>query len=193
MLRHHCILGGPQQRGTKSEVKTYPRGHHDAPRTLAFSGMLGGGGGDASERPGGLAGRHRRRAEPLEPNRPRRTAAEGTAGSFRPAVSPKHCRKIDLVRFVRTDCCLRLLKEMRACVAKGGMTWVNSGGRKPTTCYFYASTCRLCCHLVSSSPFLAQCVTLFPSNSSRHSKEHTQFTHRKSDTTIIMADLAHCP
>ena len=31
MLRHSCILGGPQQRGTKSEVKTYATGHHDAP------------------------------------------------------------------------------------------------------------------------------------------------------------------
>ena len=62
-------------------------------------GCLGGGGG-ASERPGGLgrlnqpagppggtsAGRHGRRAEPPEPNRPSRTAAEGTACSFRPAA-----------------------------------------------------------------------------------------------------------
>ena len=29
---HPCILGGPQQRGTKSEVKTYAMDHHDAPR-----------------------------------------------------------------------------------------------------------------------------------------------------------------
>ena len=35
-------------------------------------------------RPAESAGRHRRRAEPPEPNRPSRTAAEGTAGSFRP-------------------------------------------------------------------------------------------------------------
>ena len=31
MLRQPCILGVPKQRGTKSEVKTYARGHHDAP------------------------------------------------------------------------------------------------------------------------------------------------------------------
>ena len=35
-------------------------------------------------RPAESAGRHRRRAEPPEANRPSRTAAEGTAGSFRP-------------------------------------------------------------------------------------------------------------
>ena len=35
MLCHPCILAGPQQRGTKSEVKTYARGHHDAPSTKA--------------------------------------------------------------------------------------------------------------------------------------------------------------
>ena len=34
---------------------------------------------------GGSADRHRRRAEPPEPNWPSRPAAEGTAGSFRPA------------------------------------------------------------------------------------------------------------
>ena len=32
MLHHPCILGGPQQRGTKSELKTSVTGHHDAPR-----------------------------------------------------------------------------------------------------------------------------------------------------------------
>ena len=31
-----AFLGGPQQRGTKSEVKTYARGHHDAPSTKAW-------------------------------------------------------------------------------------------------------------------------------------------------------------
>ena len=36
-------------------------------------------------RPAESASRHRRRAEPPEPNRPSRSAAEGTAGSFRPA------------------------------------------------------------------------------------------------------------
>ena len=38
-------------------------------------------------RPAESAGRHRRRAEPPEPNWPSRTAAKGTAGSFRPAQS----------------------------------------------------------------------------------------------------------
>ena len=32
MLHHPCILGGPQTKGTKSELKTYAGGHHDAPR-----------------------------------------------------------------------------------------------------------------------------------------------------------------
>ena len=32
MLHHPCILGGPQQRGTKSELKSSVTGHHDAPR-----------------------------------------------------------------------------------------------------------------------------------------------------------------
>ena len=36
MLHHPCILGGPQQKGTKSEVKTYAKGHHDAPRNKAW-------------------------------------------------------------------------------------------------------------------------------------------------------------
>ena len=36
MLRHPCILAGPQQRGTKSEVTTYAGGHHDAPSTKAW-------------------------------------------------------------------------------------------------------------------------------------------------------------
>ena len=36
MLRHPCILGGPQKRGTKSEVKMYARGHHDAPSIKAW-------------------------------------------------------------------------------------------------------------------------------------------------------------
>ena len=31
-----AFSGGPQQRGTKSEVKTYARGHHDAPSTKAW-------------------------------------------------------------------------------------------------------------------------------------------------------------
>ena len=35
---------------------------------------------------GGPAGRHHRRAEPPETNRPSRTTAEGTTGSFRPAL-----------------------------------------------------------------------------------------------------------
>ena len=65
---------------------------------------LGGGGGCVgtarwsgrpsrpAEPPGvGSAGRHHRRAEPPEPNRPSRTTAEGTTGSFRPALS-KHLR-----------------------------------------------------------------------------------------------------
>ena len=32
MLRHPCILGGSPIKGTKSEVKTYAKGHNDAPR-----------------------------------------------------------------------------------------------------------------------------------------------------------------
>ena len=32
MLHHPCILGDPQQKGTKSELKTSATGHHDAPR-----------------------------------------------------------------------------------------------------------------------------------------------------------------
>ena len=31
-----CILGGPQQKGTKSELKTYAGGHHDAPHNKAW-------------------------------------------------------------------------------------------------------------------------------------------------------------
>ena len=45
-------------------------------------------------RPAESAGRHRRRrAEPPEPNRPSRTAAEGTAGSFRPTLAHHHCKR----------------------------------------------------------------------------------------------------
>ena len=36
MLHHPRILGGPQQKGTKSELKTYAKGHHDAPRNKAW-------------------------------------------------------------------------------------------------------------------------------------------------------------
>ena len=36
MLCHPCILGCPQQRRMKSEIKVYTRGHHDAPRIKAW-------------------------------------------------------------------------------------------------------------------------------------------------------------
>ena len=44
-----AFSGFPKQRGTKSEVKVYVRGHHDAPSIKAwiqrFSGFLNGNGG----------------------------------------------------------------------------------------------------------------------------------------------------
>ena len=102
-------------------------------------GSLGGGGGGASERPGGSAGRpagrttgqvgsggpagrlgrpncrpvvrpaesagrHRRRAEPPEPNRPSRTAAEGTAGSFRPTRGGRGQCTVSLARVESPPC-----------------------------------------------------------------------------------------
>ena len=42
MLRHPCILGGPQTNGTKSEDKVYARGHHDAPRNKVWNQRLSG-------------------------------------------------------------------------------------------------------------------------------------------------------
>ena len=36
MLRHPCILGGPQQRGQNQKSKPTPRVHHDAPRNEAW-------------------------------------------------------------------------------------------------------------------------------------------------------------
>ena len=54
------------------------------------AGQLGRPNHRALVRPAESAGRHDRRAEPPEPNRPSRTTAEGTTGSFRPAVIREH-------------------------------------------------------------------------------------------------------
>ena len=40
MLHHHCILGGPQQRGTKSNRKTYARGNNDAPSISKYGSLV---------------------------------------------------------------------------------------------------------------------------------------------------------